>query len=481
MSVRRNLIYNTIYQIFMIVLPLITVPYVSRVLGPNGVGAYSYTGAYAQYFILIGTIGIALYGNRQIAYTKNNKENVSKTFWSIFYLQFLTTSLSTIIYFVIFLGINKDNRVLYAVQSLQIIAAIFDISWFFIGFEELRGVVVRNSIVKIVGIVFIFLFVKDSSDVSIYAFIIGMSGLIGQLIMWINIPKKVLYFRPAIADVTSHLKPALALFISQLAVQVYILLDKTMLGLFTNSYEVGLYDNSQRTIKLVLTIVTSLGVVMLPRMSSLFSEGNEKKFKEMIYKAFSYVNFLSIPMVAGLILVADNFVGWFYGEEFTSINLLLKVGALIIFAISWSNILGMQIMLPMKKEKEFTISVTVGAIINVILNLILINSLKALGTTISSVVAELAVTLTQIYFLRNIVDIKKVIKTTYKPLFSSIIMFGIVSILKINIQYEVLITIIQVSIGIVVYITMMVVLKDKLLIEILNQLKNKIINRGKLI
>lgn len=479
MSVRRNLIYNTIYQIFMIVLPLITVPYVSRVLGPNGVGEYSYTGAYAQYFILIGTIGIALYGNRQIAYTKNNKENVSKTFWSIFYLQLLTTSLSTIIYFVIFLGINKDNRVLYAVQSLQIIAAIFDISWFFIGFEELRGVVVRNSIVKIIGIVFIFIFVKDSSHVARYAFIIGMSGLIGQLIMWINIPKKVLYFRPTITDVTSHLKPALALFISQLAVQVYILLDKTMLGLFTNSYEVGLYDNSQRTIKLVLTIVTSLGVVMLPRMSSLFSEGNEKKFKEMIYKAFSYVNFLSIPMVAGLILVSDNFVGWFYGEEFTSINLLLKVGALIIFAISWSNILGMQIMLPMKKEKEFTISVTVGAIINVILNLILINSLKALGTTISSVVAELAVTLTQIYFLRNIVDIKKVIKTTYKPLFSSIIMFGIVSILKINIKYEVLITIIQVSIGIVVYITMMVALKDKLLIEILNQLKNKIINRGK--
>lgn len=474
MSVKKNFIYNTIYQMFVIILPIITVPYVSRVLGANGVGTYSYTGAYSQYFILLGMIGISLYGNRQIAYTKQDKKKVSKEFWTIYGLQLITTTFSLIIYLIVFVVINDNNRLLYLIQAITIIASIFDISWFFIGYQELKKVVFRNSITKIIGVLSVFLLVKDVTDVPIYALIMGGTTFIGQLIMWVNLPKKVTFYKPNLKESFSHLKPSLSLFVSQLAIQVYILLDKTMLGLITDNSQVGLYDNSQKTIKLTLTLVTSLGTVMLPMMSSLYSQGSDAKFKEMIYKAFSFVNFLSFPMVLGLIAISDGFSVWFYGPQFKGIENLLKIGSLIIFAISWSNILGMQVMLPMKKEKQFTISVTVGAVVNFVLNLILISRLKSLGTTISSVIAEVAVTAVQMYFLRELIDIKKILKTIYKPLLGAVSMCLVVSFVTLFLPVGIIYTMVEVAIGAIVYITTMCLMRDEFLYNIINQIKVKL-------
>ena len=161
MQVRKNFIYNLIYQVFTIVLPLITVPYISRILGAKGVGEYSYSAAYVQYFIIIGMIGVSIYGNRQIAYVKKDKEKLSKEFWNIYTLQFITTTLSLIIYLITFVGVNSTNRTLYLVQAITIIATVFDISWFFIGYEDMKSVVIRNSITKIIGALLIFLIVKN--------------------------------------------------------------------------------------------------------------------------------------------------------------------------------------------------------------------------------------------------------------------------------------------------------------------------------
>ncbi|MDK0750910.1 flippase [Clostridium perfringens] len=475
MSVVKNFLYNTIYQVFIIVLPIITVPYISRVLGANGVGEYSYTSTYAQYFILLGTIGISLYGNRQIAYTKKNEEKMSKEFCNIYILQVITETISFLIYIIVFVLINNNNKLLYLVQSILILGKIFDISWFFIGYEDMKSVVLRNSIVKICGVILIFIFVKNESDLILYALIIGLSTLIGQLIMWVGIRGKISFYKPNYREVIGHIRPSLSLFISQLAIQVYILLDSTMLGLITDSTQVGLYANSQKTIKMVLALVTSLGVVMLPRMSALYSEGNMKDFKKMIYKAFGFVNFMTFPMVLGLIAVSDDFSIWFYGTQFNGIQILLKIGSFIILAISWSNILGIQIMLPMRKEKEFTISVVIGAITNVIFNLILISRLKAIGTTISSVVAEFSVTIVQLYFLRNLISIKEVLKTTYRPFIASLIMFIFINFIMCFIPFGIIYTFLEIIFGIIIYILIMITFKDKFLYYSIDIIKNKFV------
>ncbi|MGG7178108.1 flippase [Clostridium paraputrificum] len=468
MSILRNFIYNTIYQVFIILLPIITVPYISRVLGKEGVGIYSYTASYAQYFVLLGMIGISIYGNRQIAYNKGNREKVSKEFSNIYLLQFITTTISLIVYLTIFVGINKENKLLFLVQGLPILAAIFDISWLFIGYEDMKSVVIRNSIAKLIGISLIFIFVKKPSDIILYALILGISTCVGQVVMWFNLTKVVSFSKPNIKEAILHLRPSLSLFISQLAIQVYVLLDKTMLGLMTDSGQVGLYDSSQKTIKLALTLVTSLGTVMLPRMSSLYAEGKMDKFKEMIYKAFSFVNLVAIPMVFGLVAIADGFSVWFYGEKFSGIEILLKVGSLIIFAISWSNILGIQIMIPMKKERQFTISVTIGAIVNILLNFLLIVRFKSIGTTVSSVAAEITVTIIQLYMLRDFIEMRKILKTIYKPLIGSILMFLVIAVIGIILPIGIIYTIIEVGIGLGVYIFTMIILKDKFLLGLLD-------------
>ncbi|MGU8966946.1 flippase [Clostridium perfringens] len=465
MSLKKNFLYNATYQLFIILLPIITVPYISRTLGPNGVGLYSYTSSYAQYFVLLGMIGIALYGNRQIAYNKSDKDKLSKEFWSIYSLQFITTSISFVIYVVLFVFINGNNNILYCIESILVLTTIFDISWFFIGYEDMKSVVFRNTIVKFIGIVAIFIFVKKPNDIIKYAFIMVTSNFIGQVIMWFNIKGKVNRYKPNLREIFTHLKPSLALFISQLAIQIYTLLDKTMLGAMTGVRDVGLYENSQKTIKLALTLITSLGVVMLPRMSALHSQGKKDEFKKLIYKAFSFINFMAFPMALGFVAISNTFSLWFYGESFNGIGFLLKIGSMLMIFIGWSNILGIQVMIPMKKERQFTISVTVGAIVNFILNLLLIREFQAVGSTLASVIAEFSVTATQFYFLKELIDIKIILKLTIKPLIGAIVMFIALIFIIPMFGVGVFWTLVEVAIGGIIYLIVMYVLKDQFLEE----------------
>lgn len=479
MNLKRNFIYNLLYQILIIFLPIVTIPYVSRVLGPQGVGKFSYTLSYSQYFILFGMLGISLYGSRQIAYIKNDKEILSREFSNIYLLQFLCTSIALIIYLILFVIINnQDSRILYLIQGITVLASVFDISWFFIGYEDMKSVVLRNTLFKIVGIICILLFVKEKNDLFIYAIILSISNFLGQLVMWLNLKGKINFYKPKFSEMKKHFSPTIGLFISQLAIQIYTLLDKTMLGLITTAEQVGLYDNSQKTLKLALTIITSLGVVMMPRMSSLYSEGKIEELKRLIYKAFKFVNIMVFPMVLGLIVISNSFSLWFYGQEFNGIGLLLRTGSLILIFIGWSNILGIQVMLPMKKEKEFTKSVVIGAIINFILNLILINNLYSLGTTISSVIAEISVTVSQIYFLRDFINLKEILKTIIKPALSSVIMFFILVEIMPIFEIGIIYTFIEVIIGASVYFIALYLMKEELLLEAINLMKFKILKKG---
>lgn len=473
MSLKKNFIYNTIYQVFIMLLPLITVPYISRIFGANGVGLYSYNSSYSQYFILLGMIGISLYGNRQIAYNKDDKVKMSREFWNIYTLQAITTSISLIVYVIIFVFINKSNVILYLINCLPIIGSIFDISWFFIGYEDIKKVVIRNSLTKVLGIICIFIFVKSPNDIGIYALIMGLTVVLGQLIMWISLPKKVIFIKPIFKDVVSHLRPSIKLFVSQLAIQVYVLLDRTMLGFMTDNYQVGIYDNSQKVIKVVLMLVTSIGTVMLPRMSNMYANGKILDLKKMIYKVFEFINFISVPMTLGIIAISKGFSIWFYGDKFIGVDILMQIGALIVLAISWSSILGVQVMLPMKMEKEYTLSVTAGAIVNMTLNFILIRNYLAIGTTISTVIAEFTVTLIQIYYLRRIIDLKIILKSLIKPIIASFVMFLVVINVNNFLPINILSTILESLIGFLVYIILMYIMKDKFLLSCIKAFKKK--------
>ena len=397
-------------------------------------------------------VGITLYGNRQIAYVRENKENLKNTFYSIYTLQLITTTISFVLYLIFTLVFNNgDYKWLYIVQGINIIASIADISWLFMGLEQFKKTVVRNTIVKLVSLASIFIFVKSSDDTVIYALIIALSSFIGNLTFWLYIPKIIGFKNIKILELTLHLKSSLALFIPQLAIQIYLLLDRTMLGIITDTVQVGYYENSQKIVKVVLTIATAIGTVMMPKIANTVASGDMKKVKYYIKNSFFFVSALSIPLMFGLMGVAPELSPWFFGNNFVGIEKLIIISSLIILAISWSNVLGMQLLVPLNKTKEFTISVTSGAIINFILNLVLIKKFGAIGSCISTIIAEFTVTSVQFYLIKDFIKAKELIKPVVLFIPASIVMYIFVRIIGDFKGAGILTNIVQGMVGVISY------------------------------
>lgn len=452
MQVVKNFLYNVSYQLLVIILPLITVPYVSNILGAEGIGDYAFTYANMQYFVIFGMVGISLYGNRQIAYVRENKEKLKNTFYSIYTLQLICTTTSLIFYLIFTLVFNNQSyKWLYIVQGINILATMADISWLFMGLEQFKKTVVRNTIVKLVSLASVFIFVKSSDDTIIYTAIIALSSLIGNLTFWFYIPKTIGFKKIKISRLNLHFKSSLALFVPQIAIQIYLLLDRTMLGVITDTIQVGYYENSQKIVKVVLTIATAIGTVMMPKIANTVASGDMKKVKYYVKNSFFFVNALSMPLMFGLMGVAKELAPWFFTDKFSGIENLIIISSLIILAISWSNVLGMQLLVPLNKTKEFTISVTLGAIVNFILNLVILKRLGATGACISTIVAEFAVTIVQVYFIKDFIKPIKLVKPILLFIPSAVIMYMFVRIIGNTMGAGILTNIVQAVVGILIY------------------------------
>lgn len=472
MKVITNYLYNLIYQMLVIILPIVTIPYISRVLGADGLGQYAYTNAWVQYFILVGMLGLATYSSREIAYVREDSEKLSQTFWEINFLRFVTLGISMIAYLVIFgVVVESPYKKMYMIQSINILCSLFDISWLFIGLENFKKVVIRNTFVKLIGVILIFALVKDSSQVWLYSLILAVCQLVGQLIMWRDIPEEIKFVIPKCNNIFKHLRFSIKLFIPQIAINVYTMLDKLMLGGLSTESQVGMYDNVQRIVKVLVTVVTALATVTIPKMANLYKNKMYNEFKDNVYKSFSFVSFIACPMAFGLIGISKSFIAWFYGSGFEGILPMFYVGSFLIITLGWSSILGNQVLIATKKEKQFTISVTTGAIINLIFNFILIRRLEGLGTTISSVMAEYTGMFLMAYFLRNELDIRYLFKSTLKYLISAIIMCVVILCLSIGMADTIYSTVILTVLGGIIYISIMMVTRDKNLIYILNYMK----------
>lgn len=477
MQVLKNFLYNLSYQILVLILPLITVPYVSNVLGAKGVGDYAFTFANAQYFILFGMIGVTLYGNRQIAYVRDDKEKLKNTFYSIYLVQLITMSISSILFLFFAFTFNEGlYRALYLVQGINILASLIDISWLFMGLEQFKKTVVRNTLVKLISFASIFIFVKDINDLVMYTLILALSNFLGNLTFWLYIPNEIGFKNIKIDRLLVHLKESIALFIPQIAVQVYLLLSRTLLGIFTDTVQVGYYESSQKLIKIALTVATAIGTVMMPKIANTVSTGDMDKVKYYIKNSFFFMNFISVPLMFGLLGIATELSPWFFGKEFEGIENLIIISCIIIIAISWSNVFGTQLLVPLNKTKEFTLSVTAGAVVNLVLNLILLKSMGSIGACITTVLAEIIVTVVQMYILRKFLNLKEMIKPVLIFFPAAIIMFILVRFIGIVMGAKIITTLAQVSIGGIFYLAILFILyrviyKQNIMVYIKNMIK----------
>lgn len=472
-SVKTNYLYNLLYQITAILLPLITMPYVSRVLSPQGVGTNSLTNANTQYFMLLGTLGITMYATKKIATVRENKRKLRQTFWEIFSIQFIGCMISYVI-FVLVLGLNSSLGMYYMLQGFFILSSAIDISWYFVGIEDFKNASIRSFFVKVTSVILIFIFVKDSNDLWKYILINSLTMFVGQFVMWFYVDKSNFSFKSLEKlKLKKHMLPVLVLFIPQVASQIYTVLDKTMLGIYSPTVDVGYYDQSQKIVRILLTIITSLGMVMMPRIASLTSKNQHDLVKDTLKKSFTVISFLAVPIAFGIMSVSDRFIPLFFGYEYISVIPLLKISSVLIIIIGLGNVFGTQYMIAVGKNKEYTISVCVGAVVNFILNLILIPKYSALGAVIATVSAELSIALIQLWCSREILDFSW-IKETYKYWVSGIIMLLVVRLLDIGIHRNVLILIRQIAGGMTVYFVMLLILRDKMLKNAFQTVKNRL-------
>ncbi len=476
MSVKKNYLYNLLYQMTSVLLPVLTIPYVSRVLSADGIGINTVTYANTQYFILLGSLGISIYATKKIATIREKKDKLKKTFWEIFSIQFTGCILAYMV-FALTLGQSHKYGVFYMLQGFYILAAAVDISWYFLGIENFKNASLRSFFAKIISVILIFIFVKTRDDLWKYILINAGTMFVGQLIMWFYVGKDMLKVKEiGKLKIAMHIIPILALFVPQIATQVYTVLDKTMIDLFKGAVEAGYYDQSQKIVRILLSVVTSLGIVMLPRIANLFSKDDLNEVKKSLRKAFVVISFLSIPITFGLIGISDKFVPILFGNEFLSVIPLTKISPVLVIIIGLGNVFGTQYLLAIGKNKEYTASVCIGALVNFCFNLLLIPRFAAMGAVIATVSAELSIALIQFWFARVVFDFTW-IKETYKYWVSGILMLAIVRLIGNVTPISILFLVLQITIGSLVYFISLIILRDKFLFEAIENVIDRIRKR----
>lgn len=469
-SIKHNYIYNLTYQIFILLVPFITTPYLSRVLGADGVGLNSYTNSIVTYFVLIAVLGTSDYGQREIAYRQDGVKERSRMFWEVFILRGLTSLASLGMFLLV--AWDSDYRLLYFLQSVNIISVMVDISWFFQGMEEFGKIAVRNIIVKILNISVIFAMVKTSNDLPMYIASISISALVGHISIWSMLPQYICSIPLKEIKPFRNIKRVMQLFLPQIAIQVSAVMDKTMLGMITGSeFENGYYEQADRIEKLCLTIVSSLGIVMIPRISYVVSKRQSEMLDYYIYRSYRFVWFIALPLTFGLIGIADQFVPWFFGMGYEKTIILIRIVSVLLCIVGVSSVTGVQYLIPSGKQNQFTLSVVLGMVVNFCMNALLIRNYLSIGAAAATVAGELAVTISQLVMVRKCFSIKKLLSLSRIYLVASMFMCMVILIIKPLVEKTAWGTVLLVCTGGTTYMLSLLGMKDELVVSLLQKMR----------
>ena len=425
-SVKRNFIYQASYQILLIITPLVTTPYLSRTLGAEGVGTFSYTHAITNYFVMFATLGMANYGVRSIAACGDDRLKRSRVFWNAYLCQLSVGIGALLAYLVYSLTIPQGGSLLVSVWSLWVISALMDVSWLLFGSEEFKIPTIRSITTKVLSLVVIFAFVKTKEDLWIYVLAISGSFFLNQALIWPFVGKYVDFVRPTWNEARKHLAPNLKLFIPVIAISLYTSMDKILLGALAGETQTGYFEYSEKLSKIPMALITAMTTVMLPRMSSSIAAGDKRKALSQLENSLWVMLVLAFAFCFGIVAIAPEFAPVFLGEEFAECDIMMALLAAIIPLVSMSNVLGKQYLLPTFRDTLYTASLCAGAVVNVAVNLMLIPRLGAMGAVIATVAAEFTVMLAQMIIVRHELPLLKYISSSIPFLIIGVIMAAIV-------------------------------------------------------
>ena len=476
-STKKNLIYQMSYQILLIILPFVTSPYIARVIGAEGLGIYSYSHSVAVYFEMFALLGLLDYGNRLIAQSRDNRELLNTNFSNLYFLH-LSISVLTFIVYIAYIFVFKDDSFYAILQIPYVLCTMFDISWFYFGIEDFKPTVTKNYIIKISTVALIFLLVRQRSDLWKYCLIMAFASLASTTSLWISLRKRVSFVKPSFKEMRKHIPSLLLLFVPAIALSVYKYMDKIMIGRLSNKTELGYYENADKAIAMALSVILAFGTVLLPKMTYMFAQkDNKEKALEYFYSSSELIMCVAIALGAGMAGISKVFAIVFWGEEFTDSGFLILGLAITVPFSALANIIRTQFLIPNSKDKEYTISIITGAVINLVLNWILIPKYAAAGAMVGTIGAEVSVCLMQIIFVRKELSIGKIM-VKILPFFPMAgIMYVMLWLMEKNMSVSLKTLIIQVLAGMVVYCVLAVIYfiatKNEVVCTTLNKVTKK--------
>ncbi len=467
-SIKKNLIINTLYQILSVLTPFITAPYAARVLGADALGAYSYTNSYQMYFSLFAALGIASYGNREIARKRDDCVERSKAFWEIQIIKFCA-SLISLLGWGLFILLNNSYKNIYIVLTMSIVATMFDITWFYTGLEQFKYTVIRNTVVRLLEVVLLFVLVKTKDDLIIYIALMSSATLLGAISMWFSLPKFLV--KVSVKDFTyrHHLKETIIYFIPTIATSLYTVLDKTLIGVIThNESQNGYYEEANKVLGIVKALVyTSLNSVLGSRISYLFEEGKIEEIKQRIEISMNFIFFMGLGCCFGIIAVAKLFVPLFFGPGFDSVIFLLQLLSPVVLIIGISNCLGSQYYTPAGYRGKSSIYIIIGSVVNIVCNLLLIPKLESIGAVIGTLIAESVITILYIFNCNRYFTISQFIKCSWKKMIAAIFMIFVINLISHIDVNAFLLLAVEIIAGIIVYCVILLLLNDFFVKEII--------------
>lgn len=479
-GLKANFIYNFIGQILVLIVPLITAPYIARVLHEVGNGQYSYASSIITYFTLFANMGFDIYGQRQIARYQDDKYNKSRVFWELFILKCATTLISlAVLYSIVFTaGFGENYNYLILILSINVIAIPFDILFLFRGDEDFRSIAIRTILMRAVSLVCIFVFVKDEGDLWVYTLLTALSSFGANIIMWPTIVRRISFVKPSELKLAHHLKPAFLIFLPTLATTVYSVFDKTMIGLLAVNpdYENGCYEQAYKLNSVALLLVTVISSVMVSRNAHDYQTGNRAGLERNLYFACNYVWMIGIPLIVGFAVMGENLSAWFLGDGYAEVPLLMKVMSVRFVSSGFGVIFGDQLFIAIGKEKYPTIATLCAAVVNVGLNAVLIPKLGATGAAIATAVCEVLVTAILAVFVwrYKFISFRKVIIGSWRYIVAAAVMFVPIFFMQRYMGYSVWSFLVIAAVGAIVYFLTLILLRDKFFIELIKNVFNSI-------
>lgn len=473
---KKNYFYNLLLTITNILFPILSFPYASRILGPEGIGKVQMSSTLAQYFGLIAALGIPIYGMQEIAKVREDKKALSKVFTELFSIYLICSILVALVYWMVisYFPYFKESYTLFLYAGIIIVFGFTTVDWFYAGLEAFKIIAIRSIAIKILALLLLYYLVRTPSDY-LYFLWITLFSMMGNNLIGVFYLHQRTQFTFKGLDLKRHLSPLFFIFSTTIAASMYTYLDTVLLGFLSNNHVVGLYTASVKLTKIAIPFITAASFVLIPTLAIHTHQHNHKAQQELLHRSWHYIVFFSIPISVGLLVNAREFMMVFSGAQFESAITAMQIMAFLPFFIGLGYFFAFQILVPMGKSKEMLYAVLIGMAVSLLLNFICIPYWQERGAAIANIITEVVVSALYLYFIQKTLSYQYHWRLIVQSLVCCVLFYPISLLLRQVETNFVVVLFVSIFFSAISYCSMQYILfKDLFLLEVVKEVMNKI-------